>query len=106
MKTISAIIIGAGNRGIRYAGHMAEMPEKYRVVAVADPSKANREHIQKMFDLPESACYAGWEEILAQPKLADVMIVATQDAMHREHAIRSMELGYDLLLEKHISTNP
>lgn len=100
MHIIRAIIIGAGNRGIRYAEHMAEMPEKYRVVGVADPSRANREHIQRMFDLPDRACYSGWEEILAQPKLADVAVISTVDNMHYVPALQAIEKGYHLLLAK------
>lgn len=103
MNKIRAIIIGAGNRGIRYAGHMAEMPDKYEVVGVADPSKANREHIKSMFGLSESACYTGWEEILAQPKFADVAVISTVDNMHYIPALQAIDKGYHLLLEKPVA---
>ena len=43
------------------------------------------------------------EEMLAQPKMADYMVIATQDAQHKDHALKAMELGYDLVLEKPIS---
>ena len=32
MKPLKVVLLGAGNRGIRYATHMAEMPDKYQVV--------------------------------------------------------------------------
>jgi len=103
MEPIRVIVIGAGNRGTKYATLMSQMPDKYQVVAVADPGKAPRENIQKLFNLPESACYHSWEEILAQPKMADVAIIATVDAMHYEPALKAIELGYNLLLEKPVA---
>ncbi len=40
------------------------------------------------------------ESFFAAGKLADVLIIATQDSQHFGHAMRALELGYDLLLEK------
>ncbi len=51
----------------------------------------------------EERLFSGAEELLSRPRLADVMVIATQDAQHKEHALKAMELGYDLLLEKPIS---
>jgi len=34
MKKLKVILIGAGNRGIIYTDNMADLPEKYQVVAV------------------------------------------------------------------------
>lgn len=103
MKQLSAIIIGAGSRGTTYANVMHQMPDKFRVVGVADCAKAGRDNIQKMFDLPEEACFKSWEEILAQPKMADVAVIGTMDQMHYEPALKAIELGYDLLLEKPVA---
>jgi len=103
MKKISVIVIGAGNRGERYATHMAEMPDKYQVVAVADPADARRDLIRQMHNLPQEACYKSWQEILAQPKMADVAVIATVDNMHYEPAMLAIEKGYNLLLEKPVA---
>ena len=40
---------------------------------------------------------------LAQPRLADVMIVATQDRQHVRAALAALDKGYHILLEKPIS---
>lgn len=106
MKKLTAIIIGAGGRGSTYAGIMKKMPEKFEVVGVAEPIRARREHIKKLFDLPEEACYLGFDEILSQPKMADIAVIATMDDIHTEPAIRAIELGYDLLLEKPVAQTP
>ena len=39
-------------------------------------------------------------ELLAEPKLADVAVVTTQDKDHFEHACLAIHKGYDILLEK------
>ena len=41
---LNVIVIGAGNRGNRYAGLMAEYPEHYELVGMADPEEARRKH--------------------------------------------------------------
>jgi predicted dehydrogenase len=106
MKKLTAIIIGAGGRGAAYAQIMKEMPEKFEVVGVADPIRARQEHIKKLFDLPEEACFPGFDEILNQPKMADIAVIATMDDIHTEPALRAIELGYDLLLEKPVAQTP
>lgn len=103
MKPISVIIIGVGNRGQRYAQHMSEMPDKYRVVGVAEPTKSHREEIQKLFNIPDEGCFESWEQILAQPKMADLAVIATVDNMHYEPALQAIEKGYNLLLEKPVA---
>lgn len=103
MEPIRVIILGAGNRGERYATHMAQMPDKYQVVGVADPEKGRQEHIRQMCGFSEEGCYDSWQEILAQPKLADVAVIATVDNMHYEPALLAIEKGYDLLLEKPVA---
>ena len=100
MDKIKVILVGAGGRGTTYVRIMKQMPEKYEVVGVADPIQSRRENIKQMHNLPDSACYNSWEEILAQPKMADLAIIGTMDEMHTAPALRAIELGYHLLLEK------
>lgn len=103
MKPITAIVIGAGSRGSKYAKLMAQLPDKYKVVAVADSGKSCREKVRELAQLPEEACYESWEQILAQPKMADLAVIATLDDMHYQPALRAIEKGYHLLLEKPVS---
>ena len=103
MKKLSVIVIGAGNRGDRYAKLMHELPEKYDIVGMADPQEARRVHFQKAYGVPAENCYAGWKEILSQPKMADVALISTVDDMHYYPALKAIEQGYDLLLEKPVA---
>lgn len=103
MKKLSVIIVGAGDRGNSYSKHMVEMADRYEVVAVADPVEMRRKRIQNRHGFPDSACYSGWKEILEQPKMADIAVIATMDDQHYESALLAIERGYHLLLEKPVA---
>ena len=47
--------------------------------------------------------FVGFKELLEQPKLADVVVIATPDDLHYEPCMKALELGYDVLLEKPIA---
>lgn len=103
MKKVTFAICGMGNRGTAYAGKQLKYPEEMEVVAMADNRRIRLDAANKYLNLPEDRLFDSADAILAQPKMADYMIIATQDAQHKEHALKAMELGYDLLLEKPIS---
>lgn len=106
MKKIKVILIGAGNRGTTYARHAYDACPELEIIAVADPNPVRRNHIKEKFGLPDSACFEGWKDILALDKFADAAIIATQDQMHFEPAMKAIELGYHLLLEKPAAPTP
>ena len=103
MKKLTFAIMGMGNRGTAYAAKQLKYPDEMEVVAMADTRRIRLDAANKYLHLPEDRLFASADALLAQPKLADIMVIATQDAQHRDHALRAMELGYDLLLEKPIS---
>ena len=104
MSKITFAILGLGNRGGVYARNFLHFSSTAKVVAIADPRQSCLDTANGYLHLQPEQLYHSAEELLQKPKLADVMVVATQDAQHRDHAVRAMELGYDLLLEKPIAT--
>jgi len=105
-KILTAILIGAGNRGIRYTNIMSEMKDKYKVIAVAEPVESRRNYIKEKHNLPEEMCFKDYKELLALGKIADFAIIATMDQLHFEPAMEAISLKYDLLLEKPVSPIP
>lgn len=103
MKKITFAVMGMGNRGTAYAAKALKYPEEMEVTAMADTRRIRLDAANKYLHLPEERLFDSADALLAQPKLADIMVVATQDAQHLDHATRAMELGYDLLLEKPIA---
>jgi predicted dehydrogenase len=97
VKKVTFAFLGMGNRGINYSSKVERFPEEMEVVAIADLRRDRLETANKIFNLPEDRLFNSAEELLAQPKMADILVVASQDQQHREHAIAAMEAGYDLL---------
>ena len=106
-RQITVAIAGTGSRGGgTYAQYQKKFPERMKIVALADPDTVRMNLLAKEFDVPAERCFASAEELLAQPKLADVMIIATQDRQHVAQAVPALRKGYDILLEKPISNDP
>jgi predicted dehydrogenase len=103
-RPVRAVLIGAGHRGGIYASYALKSPGELQIVAVADPSAARRERIAQAHGLLPAQCYTHWEQVFGSgEKIADAVIVATPDQLHTAPALRALEMGYDLLLEKPIA---
>ncbi len=103
-QPVTFAICGCGARGLEaYAPYQLTHPEEMKVVAGADVRPQRLELLQTRFGVPRSMCFSSDEELLAQPRLADVMIVSTQDRQHVSAALKALDKGYHILLEKPIS---
>jgi len=102
-KRITGIIVGAGNRGRIYAAYAERYPENFKIVGVAEPIESRRDAMINKHGIPKENAFIGFKELLEQPKLADVVVIATPDDLHYEPCMKALELGYDVLLEKPIS---
>ena len=100
---ITFAIAGFGDRGSTYASMQQLFPDQMKVVAVADLDPRKVEKARRLYDIPEENCFSSAEEMLEQPKLADVMVVSTMDRQHVGHAIPALRKGYNILMEKPIS---
>lgn len=108
MKPMTAILIGAGDRGARaYAPYALGHPNELTIIGVADPNQERRTKIQQEHQISEEHCYESWEEILDQEsKIADIAIICTLDRHHYKPTMKALELGYHVLLEKPMSPDP
>ena len=97
-------MIGAGNRGKDVYGNYALYnPQDLEFVAVAEPNPIRKDLFAQAHAIPQSNQYETWEDLL-QSKIADAAFICTQDQMHSAPAIKALELGYDVLLEKPMAT--
>lgn len=103
MKTVTVLLLGAGNRGNAYGNYAIEHKEEIKFVAVAEPDAKRRKLFADKHGISEDMCFENWEEALKKGKIADALFVCTQDNDHFNPAIKGMELGYDLMLEKPIA---
>lgn len=100
MSTVNIIIVGAGNRGRGYADYCKHLPDKAKIVGVAEPNEFRRNKMVEEHNIAHNMIFDGWQSLAEMEKMADVVIVATQDHMHAEPAIAFADLGYHILLEK------
>jgi predicted dehydrogenase len=100
------IVVGAGQRGAAYASYALQYPEQLQIVAVAEPRAYYREALGERHAIPPERRFADWRELVDQPRLAEGVIIATQDAQHVEPAVACAAWGYHLLLEKPMAPNP
>ena len=105
MKPITAIILGAGSRGSIYGGYAKDHPDELQVVAIAEPRRDRLDSLAEELHVPAENRFTDWRDLLAQPKMADCAFICTLDDDHTEPALKAMELGYHLLLEKPMSNN-
>ena len=106
MKKVSFIILGCGNRGNKYSKYALDNPDKMEIVGIAEPLEARRNAFKERFNLPDENVANDWRELLDRPKMADAVMITTQDKMHFEPAMMAIEKGYHLLLEKPMAVTP
>lgn len=103
MKKLKVVLIGCGDRGMRYTNLMKEIPEKYEVVAIAEPLENRREFVKANHSVPDEMCFTDWRPLLELGKIADLCLICTMDRDHFSPAMKAVELGYDVMLEKPIA---
>ncbi|WP_418667649.1 Gfo/Idh/MocA family protein [Allofournierella sp.] len=99
MKTVA--ILGCGTRGMIYARELGKYPQ-ISVTAVCDTVEEKARQA-RLLSGGSAEIFTAEEEFFAEGRRADVLVIATQDRDHYRHAMRALEQGYQLLLEKPLS---
>lgn len=100
---LKVAIIGFGSRG-RMFGQLISEDKEVELVAVADIVKASREAGLEL-GVKENMLFKDADDFFAQGKICDAVFICTQDAQHIDMALKAMELGYDVCLEKPAAVN-
>ncbi len=106
MHRVTLALIGAGQRGNDYSRYVLTHPYEAQFVAVAEPNTKRRAQFRSLHTIAEDRCFSNWHELLAQPQLADAVLICTQDKMHFAPAMAALDAGYHVLLEKPMSPYP
>lgn len=104
MKKIA--VLGYGGRGCNYTNLCKGMKDKYEITAVIDNSKDKLTQAKKITGLHDNQLFSSLDSFLETPKTADWLFVCTQDKDHKEHSVKALKKGYNLLLEKPIACTP
>lgn len=100
MNPLTLAILGCGSRGRTYARIAAALDGRYRITAAVDPIPARTAAVAALHEPGAVRIFTDQHAFFQAGKLADVLIIATQDADHFEHAKAALHAGYDILLEK------
>lgn len=99
---LKVAVLGLGSRGKNYGSHLAKT-DGVKIVSVCDKYQVKIDKVKSAWGVPENACFTDEKDFFAQGKVADLMVIATQDRDHYGHAMKALDLGYNLLLEKPVS---
>ena len=98
-------VVGLGGRASAYLSALQELyPNEHQVVAVADPDPVKQARARNDYGLQDNQIFDTDLDLMEQPRLSDVAIVATQDKLHLRDIRGLLAKGYDLILEKPVAT--
>ena len=104
-KIYTVAIIGCGARGMdTYGKLIAAIPDKFKIVALCDKNEEKLQMASSLFGVGKESGFL-CEKGFFQRKLADILLVATQDNDHYGHIIKGLERGYDILTEKPLTAS-
>ncbi len=99
-KTVKVLVVGAGGRGSGYAAYSLNSPDQMRVVGVAEPVAERRRRMAREYSIPAENVFSDWREAAGRERLADAVLICTQDSMHTDPVLAFAARGYHILLEK------
>jgi predicted dehydrogenase len=102
-KAVTAITLGAGNRGNVYGGFSLASADELDIVGVAEPVKIRNDRYAKKHNIDPKNCFKTWEDVFLVPKLADAILITMPDNLHYEACMKALAAGYHVLLEKPIA---
>ncbi|MBV6644278.1 MAG: Gfo/Idh/MocA family oxidoreductase [Cyclobacteriaceae bacterium] len=102
-RSVTAITLGAGNRGNVYGNYALEYPDHLDIVGVAEPIDIRRSRYADKHNIKKKNALVTWEHVFDRPKFADAVIISTPDDLHYGPCMKALEMGYDILLEKPIA---
>lgn len=105
-RLLTLACLGCGARAQTYTQLASRRPDRFQIVAGADPVPERVERIRQLAGGHDFRAFPDAAALLAAGRLADVIIIATQDNSHFEFCRAALGLGYNVLLEKPIATRP
>ena len=101
-KSIRVSCIGLGHRGFAYLSEMVKLGDKFEIISVCDKNHERASQAKAEYSLSDDNVFFNEDDFFKE-KRGDLCVVATQDQDHVGHAIKALELGYNVLCEKPIS---
>lgn len=112
-QLVTLAVVGCGQRGKGYARYALNEPHLCKIVTVAEPRENTRQLFARAHNVDDALVFNHWQDLLQASaetietlgrRLADAVIVAVQDDMHREVVLAFAAQGYHVLCEKPMAT--
>ena len=100
----TCIIVGAGGRGKDSYAPYIKKTGIMKIVGVAEPDDKKRNQFKNRYGIADNMCFTDYKELFSKKRLADAVIICTQDKMHLECTRLAVNRGYHILLEKPVAT--
>lgn len=97
---IRLCVIGFGNRTRKYLKYVESHPDEVELCAVVDTDPLRLAEAMSMYGMDHSRYFVSVDDFLASDVPADAVLVATSDKSHYSIALKVLEKGMHLLLEK------
>ncbi len=105
MNPVRVALLGAGDRGrFTYAKYALDHPDELTIVAIAEPDETKRRRIVEEHSIESGLAVSDWRALFERPLPVDAVIIAIQDAMHKDAILAAMEGQYHILCEKPVVT--
>ena len=101
-KPIRLAIVGTGARALAHLAILKLLPERFQVVALADPTPPNLARAAGM--APGAATYSDYRKMLSERKDIDAVVVITPSFLHAEVTVAVFGQGLPVLCEKPMAT--
>lgn len=102
-KVITISIIGVGARGGEaYGRYIHASKDRFKIISLCDVNEYRLKKYGETFEVPEEERFVS-EDVFFEKKRSDILLIGTMDRLHVRQAVKALDLGYDLLLEKPIS---
>ena len=105
MKKLKAALLGAGNRGQIYCDYALTCPNELEIVSVVDINPFKMNEAGDKYGIKKEMRFLSLDEFIKANVECDFVVNATMDEMHYETAMKLIEAGYNLVLEKPITGN-
>ena len=105
MNKLKAAFLGAVNRGQIYCDYALTCPEELEIVSVIDINPFKMNEAGDKYGIKKEMRFLSLDEFIKANVECDFVVNATMDEMHYETAMKLIEAGYNLVLEKPITGN-
>ena len=100
-RPLRIALVGLGGRGSIYAADIAANHQgAAEIVQLAELRQNQRQQLSGALGLDSRATFADWHDLVAADRVADAVIITTQDRDHRPAVEAFAAAGYDILCEK------